>query len=136
MTDNASAYKMLDDNDPIVQRVLKEAGIPTASNNDKARLAGSRKDVLPNVVETDAALEAKIKEAEEPKTLSITLSARDYALMLREAVRLKKPVEQHLQEVVAEMLIKRLGKATISGATFMGERKITAVTNSVRRGYD
>lgn len=134
MTEEQTAYKMLDNDNPLVQQVLKEAGVAPVSNKAPAKPAGSRKSIKPKVTEPDAALEAKIKEAEEPKELTITLSARDYALMLREAVGLNKPVAEHLQDVVAETLVKRLGKSTIKGASFMGVSKsVTSVTNSVRR---
>jgi hypothetical protein len=132
-SNNNPAYQMLSDDHPAVQQVLRQAGVAPVSNKDKAKPAGSRKNVMPTVVETDAALESKIKEAEEPKTVSITLSARDYALMLREAVGLKKSVEQHLQDVVADMMLKRLGKATINKVGFMTGKKVTGVTNSVKR---
>ena len=127
----SETYRMLENDDPIVKEIL--GNVKQVQNGDAAIPVGSRQ-MTPQITELNAELEAQIKEAEEGKTLSITLSARNYALMLREAVKLKMPVEQHLEDVVAEMCLKRLGKATISGASFMGQ-KVVAPTNSYGREF-
>jgi len=122
---------MLDNDDPIVQEVL--GNVKQVKNGEAAIPAGSRQ-MAPKVTELNAELEAQIKELEKPKKLTVTLSPQHYAIIAREAVALRKGIEEHFQSVITEIMMKRLGKATISSASYMGA-KVVAPSNNFGVDY-
>ena len=127
-----TSYKMLDNNDPIVQQVLKSSGITPPKNTDTPKPVGSSKTVIAPVIKEDP-IEAEIKAAEKPKKVSVSLNTFQYATLTREAMVAGIDIKERLQQIVNEALEKRLGKATITQAKFMGSQKVTSVTGMAKR---
>ena len=123
-----SDYEMLSADHPIVKNIIEQNQIQPLKNGQPAVEPNSRVRLPKTNV-----------EEEKPKKVQISLTTEQQAVLIREGATKGLDLKQHLQNLINDMLSERVGKATIQGATFMGNttgKKITGPSKSFGRDND
>ena len=109
----------LSSNDQVIQQELAKHGItPT--------IEPAPTDAAHVVIEKE--IEAKIKEAEKPSKVTLSLTYAERQALEREARALGIDYKQHLLSLVQELLNDRVGKTLITGPSFAA-KKIRGASN-------